>query len=569
MKLRRSFVVAGLAALLAVVLIFLAAPLVVASAVRAWVWYHARENGLVVEIAAVDAPLFRPVVLSDVRVHGPTPAAYDLQLDIARARFGLDWRAIVTRSNARRIRDLSIDGARVVVRKIPAAPVAAAHRGGSAVTRLFSDAFRVSRLQFRFENGGTIVEAHDAFISASEVESGSVKVGDLTIASPLISQRFANLRGATSWQNQRLTLGAITLAPGIDIDALTADFSHAAAHRIGIELNVDVFGGKVRANVMSDTRDNRQLWDIAGTASEISLAQMSQMLAWHEPAAGAIRTCKFTFRGDAADPLEATASIWAEGSGLTFAGRSAETIMLGGSIYNRRLHLEQLYVKQPNNQFTLSGDVPLPLGGEGWRKRDLNADLSANIGDLDGFARLFGANAGEYSGEVAAEGVLVADGRKVRATLSATGEIQLLDARLPDGARVSADLSCNGGNATLRYAQVRNRDGDIGVWGEVAFADLRQFQAKLFPTAPLADVTSAPSGTCIRGVAFAPVANDDSSSEQVDQITINGGLSRADWRVSLHTGGAENADVVRSFPICPATPSAEQLALAARAPAAR
>lgn len=569
MKLQRPIVVAALALLLVLILLACATPLVVAGGVRAWAWYHARQEGLAVEIGAIEAPLFRPIVLHQVRVRGAKLAQFDVNVEIDRAQFGLDFRAILSRSDARRLRDLAIEGARAVVRKLPATQVATTHRSGSAVTRLLADAFRVSHLQFRFENGGTFVDIRDASISASEVETGSVTIGDLAIASPLISKRFTNLRGATSWQNQRLTLGAITLARGIDIDAITADFSHAAAHRIGLEVNVDVFGGKVRANVMSDTRDDRQLWDVAGTASEISLAQMSETLAWHQPATGAIRTCKFTFRGDASDPLQATASIWTEVNALNFAGRTAETIMLGGSIYNRRAHLEQLYVKQSKNQFTFSGDAPLPLGGDDWTTREMNADLSANLSDLDGFAQLFGAKPGEYIGEISADGTFVSEGRKVRATLNATGEVQLIDARLPEGDRVSADVSCNGGNATLRYAQFRSGDADIGVWGEIAFADLRRFEAKLFPTAPLADVTSAPSGSCIRRFAVAPITNDNSSRPQIDEIAVNGGLSPADWRVSLHTGGAGHTDVVRTFRICPATPSADQLALAALSPAAR
>ena len=569
MKFPRPIIVISLALLVALTLALLVVPMLVASGVRTWVWYYARQQGFAVEIAAVDAPLFRPVVLHNVHVRGLTPTGLEVNLEIDRVQFGLDFRAILSRSDARRLRDLSISGAHAALRKLPAPLTASGHARISPLTQLFADTFRVSHLDLRFENSGTIVEARDASIFASEVETGSLAIADLAIASPLISKRFTNLRGATSWENERLTLGAITLARGVDIDAITADFSHAAAHRIGLEVNVDVFGGKVRANVMSDTRDNRQSWDIAGTASEISLAQMSKMLAWHQPASGALRTCKFTFRGDVSEPLQSTASIWAEVNDLTFADRRAETIMLGGSIYNRRMHLEQLYVKQPNNQFTLSGDSPLPSRAEEWTKGELNADLSANIGDLDCFARLFGARAGEYTGAIAADGTFVSDDRKSRATLSATGEIQLLDARVAEGARLSADLSCNGGQATLRYAEFRNGDADIAVWGEIMFADLRRFEAKLFPTAPLAEITSTPTGSCIRRLALSPIANDDNTHSVITEIAVHGGLSQSDWGVSLRSTGADNTDVVRTFRICPATDSAHELSLVARAPTAR
>lgn len=567
MKLPRSRIAIPLALFLTIGLLIVLAPLFVASGVRTSLWYSARQAGLTVEIASIDAPPLRPVVLHQVRVRSSTADGRELSLDIARAQFGLDLRAILSRSDSRHIRDVVIEDARLFVRQTTTPGKTMSEPKLARINRLFADTFRISHLDVRIEHGSTIVDAHDVSLSASEVEAGSLFIGDLAIASPLLSKRFADLRGATSWQNQRLTLGAITLARGIDVDAITADFSHLAARRIGLEINVDVFGGKVRANVMSDARGGRQLWDVAGTASEISLAQMSETLAWRQPAAGVAQTCKFTFRGDPADALQSTASIWAEVNDLTYGNRSAETIMLGASLYNRRLHLEQLFVKQPRNQFTLSGDAPFSFRADEWRQREVNADLSANLEDVDAFAQLFGARAGEYAGELAVEGTIGVEDRKLRASAHATGEVQLLDARVGGDSRVTADLSCNGGAATLRYAELVRNDVQLDVWGEVAFGDLRHFAATLFPTDRVGDLTAAPSGSCVNGFAFARIAEGDPARSQIKQIAITGGLSKSDWNIALHTqsDAAGEPEVVRTFPLCPAELSADELRLAARA----
>ncbi|MFN2477358.1 MAG: hypothetical protein ABR526_13575 [Chthoniobacterales bacterium] len=567
MKRHGPILIAGLALFSAVAIVVLITPLIVANGLRTWVWYHARQQGLAVAIGAIDAPLFRPVVLRDIHAHGSATSGFEWTLEVSRVEFGVDLRAIAARSDRRWIRDLSVDGARLAVRKIAEHAGLEQRSPRSSFQQLFADTFRISHFDLRWQEGNTTIEMHDASLSASEVETGSLAIREVAVASPLISKRFTELRGATTWQNERLTLGAITLTRGIDIDAITADFSHVASHRIGFELNSDVFGGKVRGNVMEENRNGRQLWDVAATASEISLAQMSAMLGWQQPATGAIRTCKFTFRGDASDPLEATTSIWAEVNDFTFGDRTAETIMLGGSIYNRRVHLEQLYVKQQTNQFTLSGDSPLPFRSEDPAHREVNGDLFANIGDLDAFARLFGAGPGEYSGQLVVDGTMVFAERKARAALTATGEVQLLDARFPNAARVSADISCNGGNATIRYADISSAAADVGIWGEIAFTDLREVEAKLFPTAPLVDATKVPSGSCVRGLALAAPAGADSNQPQITQIAIKGGLSQADWNVSLQTRGAENIDVARTFRICPATASADELRVVATASA--
>lgn len=567
MKRPRPPLLFALALLVATVLLLALAPVLIGAGVRAWIWWAARQEGVDVQVAAINAPLLRPVVLNGIRVHTPAGAALAVELEIARAEFRLNLASLVNRARGRHLRDLAIDGMRVDVRQRGVPLPAPAQANWKPLRRLFADTFRVSHLDLRIQTESTRIEARNISLSASEVESGALNISEIAIASPLFSKRFANLRGATSWQNQRLTLGAIELTRGIDIDAFTIDFSHLALRRIGLEANVDVFGGKVRANLSTEDRAGRHLWDVAGTAADVSLAQMSQMLGWRNPAAGALRACKFTFRGDTGDLMRSTASIWTELNGFHCAGKAADTIMLGASLYNRRLHLEQLYVKQQHNQLTLSGDAPLTLSAEDWAKPDLNADLSATITDLDGLAQLFGAHPGEYAGEIVLEGTLGMEDRKLRGGLTAAGEVQMVNARLLGNSRATAELSCTGSAASIAYANVVRGAARLSVWGDLDFSNLRAVRAQLFPLERLVDLTAAPSGSCVSMVALAPAAANATPPNEISAINLRGGLFAGAWSISLAScdPAAPEQQTTRTFQLCPATSAAATLTLAAGA----
>jgi hypothetical protein len=165
------------------------------------------------------------------------------------------------------------------------------------------------------ENGSTIVDLRDGALTGSELEAGVFLAREVTIRSPWFHKTLSNLRGATSWQENRLALGALSLIRGLDLDTLTVDLSRIGQSRIGMEVSVDAFGGKIRARISSEDRGDKRTWDIAGNGSGISLAQMSDALEWSDRASGSLHASKFTFHGEMNDLRNATAAIWAEISG--------------------------------------------------------------------------------------------------------------------------------------------------------------------------------------------------------------------------------------------------------------
>ena len=123
-------------------------------------------------------------------------------------------------------------------------------------------------MQLHVENGATIVDRarwHAHRIGAGKPAfSAREKLRSLR---PGSSENFSNLRGATSWQESRLVVGALTLLRGLDLDTITVDLSPSAKAGSGMEMHVDAFGGKIRARVSSDDRGDKRIWDVAGNGS--------------------------------------------------------------------------------------------------------------------------------------------------------------------------------------------------------------------------------------------------------------------------------------------------------------
>ena len=396
-------------------------PLLVARGLRLWMTRSAEQAGLRVEIGKIDAPFLRPVVISNLQITSPADAPFQVKVEAPRVELELDFAAIINQSPGRFLRSLKGEAIGVDIRRNPNPSATAPRFDWRILEYLLADNLKFTALQLHVENGETIIDLQDGTLSGAQIEAGVFSANEITIATPGFRKTFSQLRGATSWQGRRFTVGALTLTRGLDLDAVSIDLSHLAERQLGLEMAMDAFGGKLRARISSEDHGDQRTWDVAGSASEISLAQMSEALDLADPAAGSVRGCKFTFRGEATNLREAAATIWAEVTGLTWRDRTADTIMIGASLYNRQVHVEQLFVKQRNNQFNLSGESALPQKWADWLNPDFHGDIIASINDLGDFARLFGASASDFAGKIDIAGNVSARERKLAGQLSISG----------------------------------------------------------------------------------------------------------------------------------------------------
>ncbi len=476
MSFAKRLLLFGLALTLAVVVVVCLTPLLVSNGIRLFLLAKGHAQGVKIAFAEIKAPFFRPVEIRQLRVTSTRPCAFQVELAAASVELDLNLRALLTRSSARVIHAVAIEGLHGEVRRVPQ-ETAACNFDWRFLHQLLADDARLSDLDFRVNNGSTQIELHGVDVNVSEIEAGKFNAREIRIAAPWLQQRFSNLRGATAWANDRLTIGALSLARGLDLETITADFSRLEKKRTGLELNLDAFGGKLRASVATENREKGVIWNVAGTASEISLSQLSTTLRLREWAGGSVHASKFTFRGDPQNLAQATALIWTEVTGFTWRDRTAETVMLGASLYNRQVDVEQLYVKQRNNQFTLSGEYALPAKSSDWINPNFRADISASVNDLGDFARLFGASENKFSGSLAIAGTVNSRNRNLGGEIKLGGQSLRLFATPLD--TLDARLTLKGSKLRIDSLQARRGNDVLEVKAEADLAHEHRYSAKI------------------------------------------------------------------------------------------
>jgi hypothetical protein len=440
MRSKRPLFIAAAILLLVVGLTFALTPILVASGLRFWANRVAQREGWTLEVEAIDAPLLRPVVVRNVRIRSSSPASLQFECAAARVELDLSLSEIFTGSQ-RSLHGLNVDGLRLNIRSSEGVAAPSPPTFWSLLEKLQANNFRFSGMQLHIENGTTSVDVQDGVITGSEMEAGILTARQVTIVSPWFHKTLANLRGATSWQENRLALGAISLMPGFDVDTITIDLSQIGSSRIGMQVNLDAFGGKIRARVFSDDRGGRRTWDVAGDSAGVSLAQMSNALEWENRASGTLHGSTFTYRGEMGDLRNASATIWAEITGLTWRDRTADSMMIGASLYNRAVQIEQLYIKQRNNQLTLSGEFGWPDKWADGIRPSFHGDISAAINDLGDLARLFGWSAADFAGKLTASGNVTVREGKLGGQLSVSGTSLVLFHSPIESIEVKADLA--------------------------------------------------------------------------------------------------------------------------------
>lgn len=435
---RRRLLIASLLAVVIGLFVFWVSPMAVAGGVRGWLWWQARRQGLVIEVGKINAPLLRPVVLHRLHITSASNAPCQIDLRANQVTIGLELAGIVNKGAGRAIRTLTIDTLHIETRCHVSGGTEKSKLNWPTLQKLLPENLAITKFDLRIENGSTLVLLRNASLATGPREPGRFDVAEFTISSPLFRQTFSNLHGASGWHDNRLTLGGLTLARDLALQSMTTDFSDLRKKIVGMEFDIDAFGGKLRTKVSSEWGDKNSTWNLAGSAAEVSLAQTAEAFGFTNKIGGLLHACKFTFRGNAQDLSRVTASVWLELTGSSWSGRTSEVIMLGASLYNRQIQLQQFYVKQRNNQLTMSGEGALPSNSSDWLSPDFHGDISASIHDLGDFAGLFGAGPRNFAGQIAIEGTMNARDRKIGGHLVASGKsltlfktsIDALDAKL-------------------------------------------------------------------------------------------------------------------------------------------
>jgi hypothetical protein len=477
MPLKNRFLLISLLIVFAALAATWLTPFAVSHGVRWWLWWRARQEGFMVSLDKVDAPFLRPVVIRHLRLRNAHDGALRVDLAVTEAMFDLNFKHILLHRRGRAIRNLSIRELRGELHRSNPNVRAMTRRGWATLHRMLPENLTIANSEMRIENGPTLILLRKGFLSASQTEAGRFSAAEVMIASPWFRQTFSQLRGATHWEADRLTLAGLTLTHGLDLQSATADLSRLGNQRVGLQFEVDAFGGKIRGNISHEWHSQHSNWKIAGGATDISLAQTSEAFGFADRVSGLLHAGNFTFRGNLSEPDRVTASLWSELTGLTWHNRTAEAIMLGAALYNRQIQLQQLYIKQQANQFTLSGEAAFPSSASGWRSPDFRGNISASINDLGDFAALFGASPEDFAGKITAEGAMDTRDRKFGGHLALEGASLTFFKIAVDS--VSASLNLKGTELEIEQFEMKRKNDSLTGRGTIDLSHEHNYSGTL------------------------------------------------------------------------------------------
>jgi hypothetical protein len=218
----RLFLLSGLVVLV-VVLAIAFAPFAVSNGIRLWISWAAKQEGFIATIDQIDSSFLRPVVIRQLHLKSMRENALRVDLTATDASVGLNFKHILLHMGGRIIHSLSIRELRVEVHRTNPNMRAITRRGWATLQRLLPEDLSIANSEIRVENGPTLILLRRGILSASETEAGRFSAAEIMIASPWLRQTFSQLRGATHWEDNRLTLGGLTLSRGLDLQSATAD----------------------------------------------------------------------------------------------------------------------------------------------------------------------------------------------------------------------------------------------------------------------------------------------------------------------------------------------------------
>ena len=530
---KKRLLLISLALLLVAIGTVVFAPFVVSNWLRIWLRWQAHRQHLKIEYGKISAPLLRPVSVDRIHVTSEPGSGTKIDLSGEQAIFHLSLAKILAGRGAG-IRTLSIKNARAEIRRDYSEGAQSAPFNWSALQTLLPTNFEIAHLDLRVENGPTVIVLHNGAISGNQIESGRFNAGEFTITSPLFRQSFSQLRGATKWQENRLTIGGINLARGLDLQFITIDLSRLDKQRADLQFDLDVLGGKIRGSISNEWPGKHSLWNLAGTATGISLAQTSVALGFTDQLGGSLRACNFTFRGDPRDPMSGTASVWTELNGLSWHNRAADLIMVGAVFYNRQIQLQQLYIKQRKNELSMSGEGAIPSKSSDWLNPDFRGQILGNISDLGQFAELFGASPKTFAGKIAIEGTLNAGQRKLGGYLTANGNALSFFKRQVD--KLSAKLNLKTDALEVEQFELVRKKDFLRAQGRIDIAKEHDFSGSI--EAKIGDAAE-----------YLPLERAGAKAAIPVQLNVQVAASAWDTKGSFTLPGSSPVDFVAKFPL--------------------
>jgi hypothetical protein len=382
--------------------------------VGALLQFGAWRNGVSLDIGQINATPFEPIVLRDTVWTYRAESGAVTRLEIRRARAWLAWsnlfpepvsgwiRSAATTAHFHPIgrnglwfQELELDG---LTAKLSLPSHTADEPNESRQTRWLRSAFGRSNPRpgiLTVRNADLIVERADdyfwmsgAHFTLGEIAPGTIRAQQVVWKAGSVKNVFRDVRGRTSLQDSRATFAGLRLAPDVLVQTFAISVRDIAAGRVALSTQLAAFGGSIEAETETWIEDKQLHFDVNVPFSKINVAGLAGFLGLSDAAGGIINEGRFSFRGTPRDFTRGEATIRIAAGSFQWESRQWDSLVAGLSLFDQRLQIPELRLRQGGNQLTLKGSMALPQGGAPWWERQFDFKVDADIRNLTDLSAL-------------------------------------------------------------------------------------------------------------------------------------------------------------------------------------
>jgi len=468
-------------------------------AVRQVLAFEAWRYGFSLSIGSMDGSVTDPIWLYHVRLSHNSTAGTSTLLEIDKARATLAWKHLFRHRDSRVWRDLNLDGVRGSIdlpttsQSLPRTATSPFHLGGSAKPPrlLLPSSLTLSHASVVIRERGGFVRLDDIDLQASDVESGQLVIGALSVQTPWMTGVFSNCRGSLLLKDSKLELAGMKITDALTISSASADLPELLRGQLQMEFDLDAFSGNIQGELSSGAHEEHLVFDSSGTFANISVAQLAAFFG--EDADGSIKEGKFNFHGSPRDLAKATFTTFFEAGNFRWGARRWNSLVAGATYVHHSLTNLDFELRQAHNSLSLNGNMSVPESWKEWWKTDFSFVVAAKIDNLTELSALLGPGFGDIFGKLTMDGSVRGENASFNGQLIVSGSHlsfrkapldQLQAAIKLDGNEIQVtNAEFTHGDDFVRAHGVVNILGEKRYWGEVkaSIADLSLYDSFLRP----------------------------------------------------------------------------------------
>jgi hypothetical protein len=460
-------------------------------AIRQILGFEAWRYGFHLSIGQMSGSVNDPIWLYQARLSHSSDQGTSTMLEIDKARTSFAWRHLFFQRDGRIWHDLALDGVRGTI-DLPiedqAQPAANASpfdllRPAHPPRLLLPSALSITHASIVIRQPGGFVRLDDLDLEASDVQSGRLVIGALSVQEPWMTAVFSNCSGTILLEDSKLVLAEMKLTDSLTIASASADLPALLRGQFQMDFDLDAFSGNIQGELTSGAREEHMTFDGSGTFSNISVAQLAAFFG--QDADGSIKDGKFSFHGSPRDLTQATFTTRFEAGNFRWGDRRWNSLVAGATYVDHRLQHLDFELTQAHNSLMIKGDMSVPNNWKEWWKTDFNFDVAAQIDNLTELSALLGPEFGDIFGKLTVDGSVSGENASFNGQLIVSGSN--LSFRKAPLDKLEAAIKLDGNEIQVTNAEFTHGDDYLRAQGVVNILGAKSYSGEV--KASIADLS--------------------------------------------------------------------------------